>query len=246
MKHAICRLPLIPLRNQPQETAAQVTQVLYGELIDVLAEANEWSQVQLVDDGYIGWCSSNMLTEITGEEKEARQKESFLCTTEVLTEVTTVAGFMWLPAGSRLYDDEPIDRLAFKQRFEACQKKGPAEIAGRFLNAPYLWGGKTVCGIDCSGLVQLAFLLKGVIIPRDVRDQITCGQPVAALSEAKAGDIAFFVNEAGVLKHVGLIYGKAQILHASGSVRLDRLDEKGIYNRSMLRYTHHLYQIRRL
>jgi len=237
---------LIPLRAQPQEVAELVTQILYGERVDVLTEVGDWSQVQLIDDGYIGWCTTKMLTEISREEKAARQEEPVLLTTEVLTEVQTVAGCMWLPAGSRLYGDEPIDRAAFLQRVEACQKKGTAEMASRFLQAPYLWGGKTICGIDCSGLVQLAFLLKGLKIPRNVCDQITCGQPVANLSDAMAGDLAFFVNDAGVLKHVGLIYGEAQIIHASGSVRLDRLDEEGIFNRSLLRYTHRLFQIRRL
>ena len=115
-----------------------------------------------------------------------------------------------------------------------------------FLNSPYLWGGRTPFGIDCSGFVQIAARLSGISLPRDTQEQAEEGEIINLISEAKPGDLAFFDNIDGRIIHVGIILENGQIIHASGKVRIDTIDHQGIFNEESKKYSHQLRVIKRI
>lgn len=133
------------------------------------------------------------------------------------------------------------------QRAAAVSASSPSEVAlNRYLSAPYLWGGRTVMGIDCSGLTQVCFLACGVTLLRDASQQATQGIPVPTLQQLQKDDLCFFQNEEGRIIHVGISLGDGRIIHASGYVRIDRLDDTGIFDEQTHSYTHRLHSLRRI
>jgi len=126
------------------------------------------------------------------------------------------------------------------------QKKHLINNALIFLNAPYLWGGRTPFGIDCSGFTQIIYRLQGIKIPRDAYQQADLGTPLNFIEESEEGDLAFFNNNEGKIVHVGLIMKNNQIIHASGKVRIDKIDQKGIFNIEKNKHTHKLRIIKKL
>ena len=136
------------------------------------------------------------------------------------------------------------------QKFEIVGEIGETEnlaIAARsFLNTPYLWGGRTHFGIDCSGFTQAVFRLQAINLRRDANLQAEQGTTVNSLQESKLGDLAFFDNEEGRITHVGILLNHDKIIHASGKVKIDNMEEKGIYSEDQKRYTHKLKTIKRM
>jgi cell wall-associated NlpC family hydrolase len=115
-----------------------------------------------------------------------------------------------------------------------------------YLNAPYLWGGKSVFGIDCSGFTQMVYKLNGYKLLRDAAQQASQGEVLSFIEESEPGDLAFFDNEEGKIIHVGIMLENNYIIHASGKVRIDRLDHLGIYNAELNRHTHRLRVIKKI
>ena len=115
-----------------------------------------------------------------------------------------------------------------------------------YLDTPYLWGGKSAFGIDCSGFVQQVYKMFGIKLLRDAYLQAEQGVPVQNLAQSKLGDLAFFKNENGRIVHVGMLLENHKIVHASGNVRIDIIDENGIINSETGKRTHQLSLIKRM
>lgn len=246
MSTHICQLPMIPLRSEASHKSEQSTQLLFGEELEIIAEEREWVKVKAHFDQYEGWVELQSLTEI----KESADKSLVL--SAPVTAVLVKESNLYLPAGSKIPVPDSdgnfyLNNIHYRLLGNIeLAKKTAMEYALDFLGAPYLWGGRTIMGIDCSGLSQLVFKLAGIPILRDASQQAEMGQAVIKLEEARPNDLLFFVNGKGQITHVGIYMGEGSILHASGSVRIDKIDHRGIYREETKNYTHRLKSIRRI
>ena len=119
------------------------------------------------------------------------------------------------------------------------------EVALSFLNSPYLWGGKTKFGTDCSGFVQSVFKIYGKILPRDSYQQALVGTEIN-LENSKTGDLAFFGKKIDSITHVGIVISNNRIIHSSGKVRIDNIVNEGILNVDSKKISHELQSVRRI
>ncbi len=260
MNHGILSLPLLPVRSEPSERSEMTTQLLFGEQFEILEIQDNWSFIRNEADNYEGWATSKMLTQVSEELNAILNSYQTIVLPEPLGFFRGIdAGQMYLLAGSKLMAQkkhlyfpmgESTVELFPEKELRLSTHSFPLperilETAFQFLNAPYLWGGKTILGMDCSGLTQVSAAVNGFQLPRDARDQAQVGEE-QFLSLSMPGDLAFFANSEGRIVHVGLVCGPHEIVHASGSVRVDKLDEQGIYNNDLKKYTHQLHSIKRI
>ncbi len=256
MSFGICSLSIVPCRKEPSSTSEMVTQLLFGETYTVVEDLVDWLSVVTTYDNYPCWISAKQHTPLSGKNMKALTTD--LLSSELIQVIhntgsrsvfpitigATLPGFK----DNRLSTGE-IDFSFEGQITDSKQKKSTKELIGTaylFLNAPYLWGGRSPFGIDCSGFVQLVYKLNGYKLPRDASRQVELGSPLSFVEEAEAGDLAFFDNEAGNIVHVGLILDNQQIIHAGGSVRIDRFDHYGIFNSDTKKYSHMLRVIKKI
>jgi hypothetical protein len=246
--HKLAAVPVVPVRREPADRSEQITQWLYDEPLELLEEREKWSLLRSLIDGYEGWADNKQLraAPATYVGQVAFVHTSF-------TQLAGKNGSCWLPHGTRLLLDEkgftPAGLFADNgQVLPALPATADSlEAHGRlYLGTSYLWGGRSIWGIDCSGLMQQLYRLHGVALPRDAYQQASVGETVHLIGEAKAGDLAFFDNEEGRIIHVGMVLPEGKILHASGQVRIDQLDHFGIFNSDQQRYSHQLRLITRV
>jgi len=243
---------IIPGRAEPAYKSEMVTQVLFGEFYSVLEVQKKWVLIELHADKYTCWIDRKMHTvSDLNPESEIDFQADRRCG-DPFGMITDSDGHRYhIPCGSILHEYHGGDfimngkKFSYKDRIARHDPDSILRHARRFLHAPYLWGGKTAMGIDCSGYTQVVLACAGIPIPRDAYLQADQGEAVDFIDLAEPGDLAFFDNEEGRITHVGILLEKGVIIHASGSVRLDTLDHQGIYNNETKLYTHKLRLIKR-
>ncbi|MDB4924557.1 NlpC/P60 family protein [Mucilaginibacter sp.] len=252
MEYGICNLAVIPMRAEPSERSEMISQVLFGEAFEILEWKEGWAQIITLTDKYKGWVSRLQFIMLGHMAYQQLQETPPRLTYRATTQAWKIKNnsVLYLPVGSSLAFLNGTSCYFDKEKFEIIGQIGENEnidlVAKTFLNVPYLWGGRTHFGIDCSGFVQAVFKLKGVQLKRDASMQAQQGTPVNSLSDAHIGDLAFFGNAEGKVTHVGMLLNREHIIHASGKVKIDIIDEKGIYSEELQRYTHKLHSIRRV
>lgn len=258
MQYGICLLSVVPGRKDPSNTSEMVTQLLFGECYSVIDQNEEWLKILIADDRYECWINSKQHRRITESIYSQLQKNAPYYSSSLFDQIQDKSKDIEfiIPAGSRLpyfsAGKISFDNLNYQfdgNTVKPDEKGSAAKIvasAKKFINSPYLWGGKTAMGMDCSGFTQLVFKLNGHLLPRDASQQVELGVPLNFVEEAEAGDLAFFDNEEGRIIHVGILLDNESIIHASGCVRIDRFDHYGIHNSDTRKYTHTLRVIKRI
>lgn len=254
-KFAICRVAIAPLRAAASDKAEITTQLLFGDQVEVLEQAEPWYRIRNRYDGYEGWMDFKQLTEISPEAYENTPVIAYLVPAQVDNRVVAPDGSLhYLAASSNLPYFEngycTIGADKFKVLFNPyCLSLSSfgdiKKLSLFFQNAPYLWGGRTLFGMDCSGLSQAVLKMVGITIKRDASQQAEQGQTVDFLPEVQTGDLAFFDNAEGKIIHVGIMLSPNQIIHASGRVKIDAIDDQGIHSAELGRYSHRLRIIKR-
>jgi hypothetical protein len=249
----ICNLAIIPLRFEPSDRSEIVSQVLFGEHFEILEQLKQWFRIRLQYDDYEGWIDSKQMQLISEASFNQLSKDAIILNADLIEYITAPNNVLIpIPLGSSLsfINHNEINNANFD--FEGTKisgvktKNSLISTAYLYLNAPYLWGGKTPFGIDCSGFTQMVYKLNGYHLLRDASQQAMQGEALSFIEESEPGDLAFFDNEEGNIIHVGIIMENNYIIHASGKVRIDRLDHLGIYNPETNKHTHKLRVIKKI
>ncbi|RZJ52837.1 MAG: hydrolase Nlp/P60 [Flavobacterium sp.] len=249
----ICNLAIVPLRLEPSDRSEMTSQVLFGEHFKILEQQQKWSQIELGFDGYTGWIDNKQFKIISEGAYHKISNGEIILNADLIEYITTPDNSLLpIPIGASLSYLQHADINTEKFAFEGLKAQGITsrqaivETAFQYLNSPYLWGGRTPFGIDCSGFTQMAYKLNGYKLLRDASQQATQGEALSFIEESEPGDLAFFDNEEGRIIHVGIIMDDNYIIHGHGKVRIDRLDHLGIYNIDTQRHTHKLRVIKKI
>jgi hypothetical protein len=252
MEYGICNLAIIPLRAEANDRSEQVSQVLFGETFEIIEWTERWVKIITTNDNYPGWIGRLQFIMLGHLAYKKFKQTPPPLTYRPVTQAWKITNnsVLYLPMGSSLAFLEGTTCNMDGEKFEIIGEIGETEnlaiTATSFLNTPYLWGGRTHFGIDCSGFTQAVYRLQGVNLLRDASQQAGQGYAVDTLHNAKLGDLAFFDNAEEKIVHVGIMLNNEKIIHASGRVKIDLIDEQGIYSEEMKRYTHKFRSIRRL
>jgi hypothetical protein len=258
MNYGICNLSIVPCRREPSDRSEQVTQLLFGDAFSILEIQGSWCKIKTVYDDYECWIDKKQFLPIEQHSFDILNSGELFCVNELVQIITYNKNSQLFPIviGSTLPNFDNGECAvensiynydgAFINGHLPFSKNGIIETAMMYLNSPYLWGGKTPFGIDCSGFTQMVYKLNGIKIKRDAYQQAEQGETLSFVEEAEAGDLAFFDNEEGKIVHVGIVMDNNKIIHASGKVRIDGFDHQGIFNNDKKDYSHRLRLLKRI
>ncbi len=256
MSGSISVYGFIPVRKEPSERSELVTQILFGETFVILEKDNKWAKIKMDFDGYEGWIDAKLIFPVAATEYELwKNADAWMVPVPRISIVKDGSSApISIPAGSRIvFNGHERNSFSIGKndyfisgKLPADKELGIREVATLLLHTPYLWGGRSTFGIDCSGLSQIVYKINGTWLPRDAYQQIELGNIVSFVEEAKIGDLAFFDNEDGNIVHVGICLGAGKIIHANGEVKIDTLDHQGIFNHDTNKYSHKLRVIKRV
>lgn len=252
MERFICENIFVPLRSGPSHKSEMLSQVLFGEKYSIIDQSGSWLKIETVFDNYSGWIDSDHVqhTSSDNEDKGAVLSRSLYCFRNDETKLVLEPGCEIYNCdfkkkafliGKNLYKTQED----FDEKFISTKDSLP-ETALRFINSPYIWGGRLPSGIDCSGLTQLVYKIHGTALPRDSWNQSEAGRSIDFIDATEPGDLVFFDNDRGRISHTGMILSRGLVIHASGRVRIDRIDHQGIYKPEKNGYSHKLRLIRRI
>jgi cell wall-associated NlpC family hydrolase len=252
MERYICENVFVPLRSAPSHKSEMLSQILFGEKYIILDKSGTWMKIETLFDKYSGWIDMNHLQHSVDPGNSCGHvlNRSLSCYKNDKSKLV-------LEAGCEVYNPDFEDKIftAGKNVYSANKEFSNGYIAindsltdtaMKFINSPYIWGGRIPSGIDCSGLTQLVYKIYGVAIPRDSWMQAESGENVSFINESEPGDLVFFDNERGRISHVGMIISRGLVIHASGRVRIDTIDHQGIFKPEINGYSHRLRTIRRI
>ena len=248
MLYGICLLSVVPVRNQPNEDGALVTQLLYGDDFKIKEERKFWSRIKVTHDSFEGWVQNTQITQIEEETFDKIKDAAMALNRDLAAHITMHNGYV-----TPILLGSSVDIACFfEHQFEGnaptviASKEALMDTALSYLNAPYLLGGKTPFGIDCSGFTQMVYKINGYRLSRGTEKQSAQGTPLSFIEESEPGDLAFLDNKEGIIDHVGIILKDNYIIHAHGKVRIDRIDHTGIFNAETKRYSHKLRVIKKI
>jgi len=248
MQYGLCNLGIVPIRLEPSDASEMVTQALYGDYFKVLEQRKKWSRIRFAFDKYEGWIDNKQYLEIDEDSYKSLKQSDINLSKDLIEFVSDASNNLYpIPVGADLNGLKLLNHTFDGNSLTI--KRPKAEIVKTsflYLNAPYLWGGKTPFGIDCSGFTQMVYKLNGYKLLRDASEQSTQGEALSFIEESEPGDLAFFDNAEGNIIHVGIIMEDNYIIHAHGKVRIDRLDHSGIYNVAKNLHTHKLRVIKKI
>ncbi len=252
----VCRLAIIPVRSYPSETSEMVTQLLFGDHYTVLESMNDgrWLKIEIYFDEYLGWIDTKQHYAISDAYFNHLNDVNF----KICTDVSASLLFNKRPIQILIGSILPISSMELFNMEEQLAFNGEShnmgnvmgvefvkQIAYKYLNAPYLWGGKTPFGVDCSGFIQMIFKIAGYKLSRDGSEQALQGTKVDLLEDAQPGDLCFFGTKTKI-NHVGMLLADGKIIHASGQVKIDNISEQGIHLSATNALTHKLQLIKRI
>ena len=252
MTYAICSVSVAPIRKEAAHRSEMTSQLLFGEAVEIISTDKEWLQVRCIHDGYEGYLTEHLVTE--AEQYTAASPAQYV-TTGLLNGLEKSGETIPVPMGCSLPGFEAQSKNLWNGfRYAGTYRDTKSgytihdlhTILKPWLHAPYLWGGRSFLGVDCSGFVQTAFKILGIQLLRDAWQQAGQGSAVATLQNSRAGDLAFFQNENGRIVHVGFVLEDQRIMHAAGKVRIDTLTEKGIIQPGSGKQTHTFHSLRRI
>ena len=261
MKFGIANISIIPIRKEPSDKSEMISQVLFGECYKILFENEKWSYIELCYDKYQGWIDKKNIIPINEDLHNDIMYNIKICNTEISNIDSNENSYnkqILSPGSSLPFYNSENKSFAINNDLYFHKGKTSVEIisenkgeniinsALKFINSPYIWGGRSIFGIDCSGLTQIVFKMNNIFIPRDAYQQVEYGEVVNFIDDIKPGDIAFFDNDNKEIIHVGILLNRNSIIHASGKVRIDKFDQFGIFNEDIKDYTHKLRVIKRI